>query len=65
MNFFIYLLILGYKANSKLLEQVQYCEHKNNQIKWMLIVGEDELNAESVKLRNVPERTEEVISVIN
>lgn len=48
----------SYKANPKMLSQLQYCEER--QIPWTLIVGERELEQGCVKLRNVVTREEQV-----
>lgn len=48
----------SYKANPKMLNQLQYCEER--QIQWVLIVGEEELKNGIVKLRNVENREETV-----
>uniref|UniRef100_A0A183U1X1 histidine--tRNA ligase n=1 Tax=Toxocara canis TaxID=6265 RepID=A0A183U1X1_TOXCA len=48
-----------YKANPKMLTQLQYCEERLIPI--VLIVGERELQEGVVKLRNVEDRQEKVI----
>uniref|UniRef100_A0A915N7C8 histidine--tRNA ligase n=1 Tax=Meloidogyne javanica TaxID=6303 RepID=A0A915N7C8_MELJA len=55
----------SYKANPKLLEQFQFCENESSQIPWLLIVAEDELAQNSVKLRCVATREETLISLDN
>ncbi|KAK6028770.1 anticodon binding domain protein [Ostertagia ostertagi] len=50
---------LAYKANPKLLTQLQYCEDRL--IPLVLIVGERELQEGVVKLRNVKTRAEQVL----
>jgi len=49
----------SYKANPKLLQQLQFCE--DMQIPWALVIGEGELEKGVVKLRNVASREEEEI----
>lgn len=49
----------SYKANPKLLQQLQFCE--DMQIPWALVIGEGELERGVVKLRNVTSREEEDI----
>uniref|UniRef100_A0A914EP07 histidine--tRNA ligase n=1 Tax=Acrobeloides nanus TaxID=290746 RepID=A0A914EP07_9BILA len=46
----------AYKANPKMLNQLQYCEDRV--IPWVVIVGERELKEGVVKLRNVVSREE-------
>lgn len=53
----------SYKANPKLLEQFQFCENESAQIPWLLIVAEDELAQDSVKLRCVATREEKLINI--
>lgn len=48
----------SYKANPKMLNQLQYCEERK--IPWVVIVGEEELKNGMVKLRNVKSREEMV-----
>ncbi|KAF7634831.1 hypothetical protein Mgra_00005724 [Meloidogyne graminicola] len=48
----------SYKANPKLLEQFQFCENESTKIPWLLIVAEDELAQNCVKLRCVDTREE-------
>lgn len=52
---------MPYKANPKMLNQLQYCEDRV--IPWAVIVGERELQEGVVKLRNVATR-EEVVSFL-
>lgn len=49
----------SYKANPKTLHQLQYCE--DNQIPFSLIIGEDEVQNGTVKLREISTRAEETI----
>lgn len=49
---------IAYKANPKLLTQLQYCEDRL--IPFVVIVGERELQEGVVKLRNVKTREEQV-----
>uniref|UniRef100_A0A914HDL2 histidine--tRNA ligase n=1 Tax=Globodera rostochiensis TaxID=31243 RepID=A0A914HDL2_GLORO len=53
----------NYKTNAKLLQQIQFCENKNNQIQWLLILGAKELAENSVKLRCIPTREEELVKM--
>ncbi|VDK85266.1 unnamed protein product [Cylicostephanus goldi] len=48
---------MAYKANPKLLTQLQYCEDRL--IPYVLIVGERELQEGVIKLRNVKTREEQ------
>lgn len=48
---------MSYKANPKLLAQLQTCEELG--IPWAIIIGQSELEKGVVKLRNVPSREEE------
>jgi len=50
----------SYKANPKVLHQLQYCEE--NQIPFAIIIGEDEIANKVVKLRDIKTREEETIS---
>jgi histidyl-tRNA synthetase len=50
----------SYKANPKILHQLQYCEE--NGIPFTVVIGEDEIQNNVVKLRDVNTRTEETIS---
>ena len=51
---------MSYKRNPKLLNQFQFCEE--NQVPFLVIIGEEELKGGFVKLRNTKTR-EEVISI--
>jgi histidyl-tRNA synthetase len=46
----------SYKANPKLLEQLQYCEKML--IPWVAVIGESEIKEGIIKLRNVETREE-------
>lgn len=50
----------SYKANPKILHQLQYCEE--NGIPFAVVIGEDEIQNNVVKLRDVNSRSEETIS---
>lgn len=50
---------MSYKANPKLLGQLQTCEEQG--IPWAIIIGQSELEKGVVKLRHVPSRQEEEI----
>lgn len=50
----------SYKLNPKTLQQLQYCE--DNLIPFALVIGEDEIKNNSIKIRNVISREEEVVS---
>ena len=50
---------MSYKANPKLLVQLQTCEEMA--IPWAIIIGQSELEKGVVKLRHVPSRQEEEI----
>ena len=52
---------LSYKANPKMLNQLQYCEDRL--IPWVVIIGDRELKEGVVKLRNVVSREETVRSL--
>lgn len=54
---------MPYKANPKMLNQLQYCEDRA--IPWVVIVGERELQEGVVKLRNVATREETDVSYEN
>ncbi|KAH7730946.1 HRS-1 protein [Aphelenchoides avenae] len=47
---------MSYKANPKMLNQLQYCEE--HFIPWVVVIGERELQEGCVKLREVATRTE-------
>ncbi len=47
---------MAFKRNPKMLDQLQYCE--KHQIELCVIVGESELKAGVVKIRNVQTRQE-------
>lgn len=47
---------MPYRANPKMLDQLQYCEDRG--IPYALIIGEDELKKGVVKLRNIATRKE-------
>lgn len=49
----------SYKQNPKLLQQLQYCE--DHQIPWAVVIGEEELKRDEVKLRHVATRKEQEI----
>ncbi|CAF0850393.1 unnamed protein product [Brachionus calyciflorus] len=48
-----------YKANPKILHQLQYCEE--NSIPYAVIIGQDEIDNNVVKLREVATRAEETV----
>ena len=50
---------MSYKANPKLLGQLQTCEEQG--IPWAIIIGQSELEKGVVKLRHVSSRQEEEI----
>ena len=50
---------MSYKANPKLLTQLQTCEEFT--IPWAIIIGQSELEKGVVKLRHIPSRQEEDI----
>ena len=50
---------MSYKANPKLLDQLQTCEDSG--IPWVLIIGQSELERGIVKLRHVQSRKEEEV----
>jgi len=52
---------MSYKANPKLLEQIQNCE--KNSIPWMILFGDDEVKQNSVKIRNIATRSEEMVPI--
>jgi len=47
---------MSYKANPKLLVQLQTCEEQG--IPWAIVIGQSELEKGIVKLRNVTSREE-------
>ena len=47
---------MSYKANPKLLAQLQTCEEQG--IPWVIVIGQSELEKGVVKLRNVTSREE-------
>ena len=47
---------MAYRRNPKLLDQLQYCE--KNQIELCVIIGSSELEAGTLKIRDVATRTE-------
>ncbi len=47
---------MALKRNPKMLDQLQYCE--KNQIELCVIIGDSELKAGKVKIRNVATREE-------
>lgn len=49
----------SYKANPKLLTQFQYCEDQS--IPYAVVIGEGEIQAGVVKLRNIATRNEETV----
>uniref|UniRef100_A0A914PMI8 histidine--tRNA ligase n=1 Tax=Panagrolaimus davidi TaxID=227884 RepID=A0A914PMI8_9BILA len=49
---------MSFKANPKMLDQLQYCE--GNSVPWIVIIGERELEQGVVKLREIATRTETV-----
>ncbi|KAL3106866.1 hypothetical protein niasHT_010781 [Heterodera trifolii] len=53
----------GYKANVKFLQQIKFCE--TQQIRWMLILGPEEIAKNSVKLRYIPakDKGEELVTM--
>ena len=57
--FFTFKTEHSYKENPKLLTQLQYCEE--NDIPFCIIIGEDEIQKNVVKLKHVSSRTEEAI----
>lgn len=60
IHFFVYLQTeMSYKANPKLLGQLQTCEEQG--IPWAIIIGQSELEKGVVKLRHVVSRHEEEI----
>lgn len=60
MQFYVSLQTeMSYKANPKLLGQLQTCEEQG--IPWAIIIGQSELEKGVVKLRHVPSRQEEEI----
>jgi histidyl-tRNA synthetase len=60
MQFYVSLQTeMSYKANPKLLGQLQICEEQG--IPWAIIIGQSELEKGVVKLRHVPSRQEEEI----
>jgi histidyl-tRNA synthetase len=52
---------MSFKANPKMLDQLQYCE--GNSVPWIVIIGERELEQGVVKLREISTRTETDIPV--
>lgn len=50
---------LSYKPNPKLLQQLQYCEEAA--IPWVIVIGQDEVSRNAVKIRNVKDRKEEEV----
>lgn len=52
---------LPYKANPKLLNQLQYCEE--HVVPWVVLVGESELEKGIVKVRNVETREETEVQI--
>jgi len=52
---------LSYKANPKLMDQIQFCER--NIVPLMVLFGEDELSKNCVKIRNVPTREEKIVVI--
>lgn len=50
----------SYKGNPKILHQLQYCEE--NSIPYAVIVGEEEIKNNQVKLRDIKTRAEDTIS---
>ena len=56
MIFFILKTEYSYKANPKILHQLQYCEE--NGIPFSVIIGEEEVKNNVVKLRDVNTRNE-------
>ena len=50
---------MSYKANPKLLVQLQTCEELG--IPWAIIIGQSEIEQGIVKLRNVTSRHEEEV----
>ena len=49
----------SYKSNPKLLQQLQYCEEMT--IPWVVVIGEDEVKAGILKIRNTTSRDEEEV----
>lgn len=47
---------MSYKANPRLLSQLQTCEELD--IPWAVVIGESELKKGVVKLRHIPSRKE-------
>ena len=50
----------SYKENTKFLNQIDYCE--KNKIQYAIIIGEDEIKNNKIKLRNVSTRYEIIVN---
>lgn len=60
--YFVFKAEFSYKSNQKFLDQFQYCEE--NSIPYAIIIGENELKANSVKLRQIVSRKEVFIFLL-
>ena len=53
----------SYRINPKFLNQIQYCE--DNGIPVAVVIGEDEISKNIVKIRNVATKAEVQLALVN